>query len=147
MLYQQTIESLHKLKLTGMINALKEQQQNRQFKEISFEDRFGMLVDRELNEQENRRLELRLRKAKLRQTAVIEDVDFRAARGLSKSLMLGLATCDWLREHQNVSEKASWLVHSLIKHAEKGLLCSITAPADCSMNWRFQEQTGDICAC
>jgi DNA replication protein DnaC len=102
MLYQQTIESLHKLKLTGMINALKEQQQNRQFKEISFEDRFGMLVDRELNEQENRRLELRLRKAKLRQTAVIEDVDFRAARGLSKSLMLGLATCDWLREHQNV---------------------------------------------
>lgn len=84
MLYQQTIESLHKLKLTGMINALKEQQQNRQFKEMPFEDRFGMIVDREFNEQENKRLDLRLRKAKLRQTAVIEDIDFRTARGLDK---------------------------------------------------------------
>ena len=102
MLYQQTIESLHKLKLTGMINALKEQQQNRQFKEMSFEDRFGMLVDKELNEQENRRLDLRLRQAKLRQAAAIGDVDFRTARGLDKSLILELATCDWLREHQNV---------------------------------------------
>lgn len=102
MLYQQTIESLHKLKLSGMINALKEQQQNRQFKEMSFEDRFGMLVDKELNEQENRRLDIRLRQAKLRQTAAIEDVDFRTARGLDKSLILELATCDWLREHQNV---------------------------------------------
>lgn len=102
MLYQQTIESLHKLKLTGMINALKEQQQNRQFNEMSFEDRFGMLVDKELNEQENRRLDLRLRQAKLRQTAAIEDVDFRTARGLDKSLILELSTCNWLREHQNV---------------------------------------------
>ncbi|EKD84204.1 MAG: IstB ATP binding protein, partial [uncultured bacterium] len=102
MLYQQTIESLHKLKLTGMISALKEQQQNRQFKEMPFEDRFGMIVDREFNEQENKRLDLRLRKAKLRQTAVIEDIDFRTARGLDKSLILELTTCDWLREHQNV---------------------------------------------
>lgn len=102
MLYQQTIESLHKLKLTGMVNALKEQQQNRQYKDMSFEDRFGMLVDRELNEQENKRLDLRLRQAKLRQNAVIEDVDFRTARGLNKSMILELATCEWLREHQNV---------------------------------------------
>lgn len=102
MLYQQTIESLHKLKLTGMVSALKEQQQNRQFKDMSFEDRFGMLVDRELNDQENKRLDLRLRQAKLRQNAVIEDIDFRTARSLNKSMILELATCEWLREHQNV---------------------------------------------
>lgn len=102
MLYHQTIESLYKLKLTGMIEALKDQEENRQFKEMSFEDRFGMLVDRELNSQENKRLELRLKQAKLRQTAIIEDIDFRTPRGLSKNLIFELARCDWIREHQNI---------------------------------------------
>lgn len=102
MLYQQTIEALLKLKLQGMLSALKEQQQNRQFKELSFEDRLGMLVDREITVQENRRLELRLKQAKLRQAAAVEDIDFRTTRGLDKNNVLELANCQWLTEHQNI---------------------------------------------
>ena len=102
MLYQQTIEALHRLKLCGMVNALKEQAQNHEYQKLAFEERLGMLVDRECNEQENRRLEIRLKKAKLRQSASVEDVDYRAARGLNKSYFLQLATCNWLREHQNI---------------------------------------------
>lgn len=102
MLYQQTIEALLKLKLQGMLSALKEQQQNRQFKELTFEDRLGMLLDREITVQENRRLELRLKQAKLRQAAAVEDIDFRTARGLDKNNVLELANCQWLTEHQNI---------------------------------------------
>lgn len=102
MLYQQTIEALLKLKLQGMLSALKEQQQNRQFKELTFEDRLGMLVDREITVQENRRLELRLKQAKLRQAAAVEDIDFRTTRGLDKNNVLELANCQWLKEHQNI---------------------------------------------
>lgn len=102
MLYQQTVEALLKLKLQGMLSALKEQQQNRQFKELTFEDRLGMLVDREITVQENRRIELRLKQAKLRQAAAVEDIDFRTARGLDKNNVLELANCQWLTEHQNI---------------------------------------------
>lgn len=102
MLYQQTVEALLKLKLHGMLSALKEQQQNRQFKELTFEDRLGMLVDREITVQENRRIELRLKQAKLRQAAAVEDIDFRTARGLDKNNVLELANCQWLTEHQNI---------------------------------------------
>lgn len=102
MLYQQTIEALHSLKLGGMASALKEQEQNIEYQELSFEDRLGIIVDRERVEQENRKLAIRLKLAKLRQPASVEDVDFRTARGLNKSAFLELATCNWLREHQNL---------------------------------------------
>lgn len=102
MLYQQTVEALLKLKLQGMLSALKEQQQNRQFKELTFEDRLGMIVDREITVQENRKIELRLKQAKLRQAAAVEDIDFRTARGLDKNNVLELANCQWLTEHQNI---------------------------------------------
>jgi DNA replication protein DnaC len=69
---------------------------------LSFEDRFGLLVDRELTERDTRRLTTRWRQAKLRQTACIEEIDDRHPRGLAKAVLARLATCQWVREPHNV---------------------------------------------
>jgi len=65
-------------------------------------DRFGLMVDREITERANRRLQTRLKKARLRQQASFEDIDFRTPRGLDKKLMLSLASCDWIRKANNI---------------------------------------------
>src|SRR5215475_8785727 len=69
---------------------------------LSFEERLGLRVDRESTERENRRLTTRLRQATLRQTACIEDLDYRHPRGLDKAFITRLATCQWGREQHNV---------------------------------------------
>jgi len=71
-------------------------------KSLSFEERLGLMVDREMTERENRRLTTKLRKAKLRLQASMEDIDYRQPRGLDKSLMLALASCRWIRDHRGV---------------------------------------------
>ena len=101
MLTQPTLDKLQTLRLTGMYQALVEQLQMPDMAALTFEERLGLLVDRELTERENRRLTTRLRQAKLRQTACIEDIDYRHPRGLDKALMARLATCQWVREHHN----------------------------------------------
>jgi DNA replication protein DnaC len=85
-----------------MYQALIEQRQVPDMVALTFEERLGLLVDRELTERENRRLTTRLRQAKLRQTACIEDIDYRHPRRLDKSFMARLATCQWVRERHNV---------------------------------------------
>jgi len=102
MLKTQTMEKLRSLKLNGMLRALEEQNNSSEYEPLSFEERFGLLVDREVIEQENRRLKTRLKKAKLRQTACFEDIDFRHPRGLDKTMVLSLGTCRWITEHQNI---------------------------------------------
>ena len=102
MLTHPTLDKLQTLRLTGMYQALIEQRQVPDLAALTFEERLGLLVDRELTERENRRLTTRLRQAKLRQTACIEDIDYRHPRGLDKALMARLATCQWVREHHNV---------------------------------------------
>lgn len=102
MLNQPTLESLHQLRLYGMAKGLQEQGQNSKYRELSFEERLALLIDLEVLEQQNRRLEIRLRQARLRQTAVIEDIDFRTNRGLNKSDFLELCGCGWIKRHQNV---------------------------------------------
>ena len=102
MLTHPTLDKLQTLRLTGMYQALIEQRQVPDMVALTFEERLGLLVDRELTERENRRLTTRLRQAKLRQTACIEDIDYRHPRGLDKSLMARLATCQWVRERHNV---------------------------------------------
>ncbi len=86
----------------GMYHALLEQMQMPEITEVPFEERLGLLVDRESTAREDRRLKTRLHQAKLRQTACIEDIDYRHPRGLDKSLMLSLATCQWVRNRHNV---------------------------------------------
>src|SRR5215510_8922136 len=102
MLTHPTLDKLQTLRLSGMYQALVEQLQMADITALTFEERFGLLVDRELTERDNRRLTTRLRQAKLRQTACIEAIDSRHPRGLEKSLMARLATCQWVREHHNV---------------------------------------------
>jgi len=101
MLYQPTIEKLHELRFFGMAKALQEQAEMPQCNALSFEDRFALLVDREATERENSRLQGRLKMAKLRLTATIEDIDYRHPRGLDKALVLSLASCQWIRAHHN----------------------------------------------
>lgn len=101
MLIHPTLDKLQALKLTGMQRALIEQMDNPECHTLGFDERFGMLVDSEYLERENRRLTTRLNKAGLRQTATVEDIDYRHPRALDKSLMRSLATCRWIREHHN----------------------------------------------
>jgi len=102
MLTHPTLDTLQTLRLTGMYQALVEQLQMPDIAALTFEERLGLLVDRESTERENRRRTTRLRQAKLRQTACIEDIDYRHPRGLETSLMARLATCQWVRERHNV---------------------------------------------
>jgi DNA replication protein DnaC len=102
MLIHPTLEKLKNLRLIGMARALEEQMAMEDIEEISFEERLGLLVDREAVDRESRRLTTRLRKAKLRQNACIEDIDFRQPRGLDKSLITRLADCQWIKNHQNL---------------------------------------------
>lgn len=106
MLSHPTLDKLHELKLTGMVQgmvqALSEQMQMPEISKISFEERLGLLVDREFTERDQRRLKSRLQRAKLRQSACIEDLDYRPPRGLDKSLMTRLAQGQWIREHLKV---------------------------------------------
>jgi len=99
----QTIEGLYALKLPAMAAGLTEQATSATYGELSFEERLGLLVDRELTERENRRLERYRKSAKLRSDAVIQDVDFRRRRGLERSMILSLAEAGWVRNHHSVA--------------------------------------------
>lgn len=102
MLIHPTLEKLHVLKLSGMAKALEEQLQMSDLGALTFEERLGLLVDRETTERRNRKLRTSLKKAKLRIMASLEEVDYRAPRGLDKSLMLQLSSCQWIGDHHNV---------------------------------------------
>ena len=82
--------------------AFAEQLEMAEIDSLSFEERLGLLVEREATERETRRLATRLRKAKLRHSATIEDLDFRHPRGLDKGQILSLASCQWISRHDNV---------------------------------------------
>lgn len=97
-----TMEKLQALKLNGMLKGLEEQNASQEYESLSFDERLGLLIDRETIERENRRLKTRLKQAKLRQAACFEDIDYRHPRGLDKSLMLSLGNCSWIKEHQNI---------------------------------------------
>jgi DNA replication protein DnaC len=103
MLNQQTLEKLHALRLQGMAEAFRAQAQQEGITELSFEERFALLVDQQWNWRQNRALERRLAKAKLRHRASVEDIDFHTPRGLDRALLRSLTQNSvWVREHQNL---------------------------------------------
>ena len=103
MLSHPTLDQLRALHLDGMAKAFEEQLQMSNMEDLSFEDRLGFLIDREVTAKNDRRLKTRLRQAKLRQAgACIEDVDFRTRRGIDRKMFLSLASCDWISQHRNV---------------------------------------------
>ncbi len=101
MLNHPTRDKLMTMKLSGMAAAFDEQRQNPNCDTMTFEERLGLLVDRELTARNNRQLTLRLKLAKLRQSALAEDIDFRQPRGLDRSLFQTLLQGEWLRRHDN----------------------------------------------
>lgn len=98
-----TLTKLNQLKLYGMAEALAEQAQATMYTTLSFEERLGLLVDREMTVRDNRRLTNLLRGARLRySSACPEEIDFRTPRGLSKEAILSLMQNGWVKGKQNV---------------------------------------------
>jgi DNA replication protein DnaC len=102
MLNEQSFEKLYAMKLNGMAEALKEQLQLPDIAQLPFDERFALLVDRQWTWKENRRLGRLLQNAKLKINACIEDLDYKRARGIDKSVILSLAGCEWVKQAQNI---------------------------------------------
>ncbi len=102
MLVNPTLTKLYELKLLGMAKAYQDQENIADIGTLSFEERLGLLVDQEQTHRQNKRLSSRLKAARLRQSACIEDIDLRYQRGLEKALLLQLSSCGWIKDHHNV---------------------------------------------
>ena len=102
MLDNATLDGLHTLRLPGMARGLVEQREHPDYDTLGFEDRLGMLVDRELTERHNRRLERMVKAAHLRVAATVEGIDFRRPRGLERAQVLSLAESHWVGSHHSL---------------------------------------------
>lgn len=102
MLNEQTLEKLYAMKLNGMADAFKDQLQQPNMAELCFEERFGLLVDYHWSWTEDRRMKRLLSNAKLKINGCVEDIDFKTPRGINKSVILHLATCEWIKNAQNI---------------------------------------------
>jgi DNA replication protein DnaC len=103
MLINHTLEKLHSLRLAGMAEALSDQLQHPdRYGELEFTARLGLLVDREAQDRDNRRLTRNLKTAHLRTQACVEDIDFRRPRGLDRTHILTLAEAGWVTDHRDL---------------------------------------------
>ncbi|MDA8355565.1 MAG: ATP-binding protein, partial [Actinomycetota bacterium] len=103
MLDNKTIDGLYALRLPAMAAALAEQRDQAGYQGLSFEERLGLLVDRELTDREDRRVRRYLKAAKLRSEAVVEDLDFHRQRGLDRAQLMGLADAGWAKAHHDIA--------------------------------------------
>ena len=101
MLNEPTVTKLLAMKLNGVVEALEEQRKSPQTASLSFEERLALLVERQWLWKENRAMVVRLKFARLRQPACVEDIDYRHPRGLQRSVIEHLAGSDWLKYGQN----------------------------------------------
>jgi len=154
MLAHPTQERLLSLGLTGMAKALDDQRRQPDIAALGFEERLALLLDRETMERENKRLAARLRLAALRQEAIVEDVDLRAARGLDRPLFHKLAAGDWIDRKQNLlvigptgSASRGSPARSGTRHAGTIVRLPITASRGCSRRWPWPAVMGDTDGC
>ncbi len=104
MLHEQTYRQLIEMKMYGLAAAFQEYLDgDHEGDQLSFADRFGLMVDREWTERQDRRLKRRLSLAKLREPACVEDIDYRHPRNLDRSKVDRLVTCRWIEHHENVA--------------------------------------------
>jgi DNA replication protein DnaC len=103
MLIQPTVDKLVAMRLRGMAEAFRQQQESADLQRLSFEERLGLLVDRQWDWRENRALDRRLRNGRLQGPASIEDIDYRTPRGLDRQVVRSLTQESvWVREHQHL---------------------------------------------
>jgi DNA replication protein DnaC len=102
MLTEQLKSKMMSLKLRGMLKAFEEQIQNPALHDFSFEERLGSLIEHEDLDRENRRLQNRLKQAKLKTGTILENIDFKTERNLNKKQISSLSNCSWILRKQNL---------------------------------------------
>lgn len=102
MLNQATVDKLQAMKMAAMAEAFHKQLESGQWADLSFEERFGMLIDTEWTSREQKKLSRRLTSARLRYPASLEDIDYKTPRGLDRQVVLSLSSGAWIREHHNL---------------------------------------------
>lgn len=102
MLTENLIDQMNTLKVSGMAEAFREQISQPNHANLSFEDRLGLLLDREILTRESKRIKNLQKRAKLRQAASIENICFKNKRGLDKASVMSLSKCDFIRHHHNL---------------------------------------------
>jgi DNA replication protein DnaC len=133
MLTQPLLDKLTRLRLPAFRAALEEQLHNSQYAELPFEDRLGLLVDRECTNRDNNGLKRRLKAARLPLLATIEDLDLSPARGLDRRVVLHLAQGQWIHQHLNI------LVLGPTGAGKTFLSCAL-AHAACRHNFKVRYQ-------
>lgn len=149
---QSTIDKLIEMRLTAMADAFRNQLNDPKFKDVPFEDRFGMLVDIEYSNRKNNRQKRLIHNAGFDQPeANIMDINYTSGRKLNRELINRLATCEYISEHRNLFitgatgwVRLTWLVPLAWKH-----VCSITVPSMfvcqiCLWIWRLHVQKETI---
>jgi DNA replication protein DnaC len=142
---QPTIEKLHALRLGVMANALTAQLQQPEIDAMPFSERLALLVDIQHSAMLTAALEQRLRRAGMRQSACMENLDLRTPRGLDRSTMQALTGGLWIRQHRNILISGaagigkSWIASLwAIKRPATASRCSTSASRGCSMSWRWR---------
>jgi len=102
MLNQQTVDKMNAMKFSAMAEAFEQQLGSGEHAKLSFEERVGLLVDCEWTAREQRKLTRRLRSAKLRYSASLENVNFKHPRGLNRQQVLSLGSCSWIQERHHL---------------------------------------------
>ena len=102
MLIHPTLDLLHELGLHGMAKGFTALEQDAETRTLQHAEWLGLLLEHEVTLRRQKRFEARARTARLRHNASVEDVDYRAARGLDRALFLKLAACDFIRERRNL---------------------------------------------
>ncbi len=98
---QLTLDRLYELRLHGMRQALKERTDANSCQDLYFDERLGLLIEAEDAWRMNSRIQIRIKKAKIRQNARIEELDYRAARNIDRGTLDSLASCRWLSDKRN----------------------------------------------
>jgi DNA replication protein DnaC len=135
MLSHPLAERLRALGMAPMADAFLEMQHSSAATDLTREDWLGLLLDREVTARDNNRLRRRLRQAKLRQNAVVDDTDFRTPRGLDRTLFLKLTGCDWIRQSQHLviggptGTGKSWLACALGQGLSRRFLRAVSVRA------------------